>query len=84
MTDATTSPLPGFLTSIVASVARHGLTTAAGALVSFGVFKATQTSEFIDLGVSVALWGAAMWWSGLQKKNAIAAASPSDPNEAPH
>lgn len=60
---------PSFITSMVASVARHGLTTAAGALVSFGVFKATQTSEFVDLGVSVALWGLAMWWSSIQKKN---------------
>lgn len=67
------SPLPGFLSSMVASVARHGLTTAAGALVSFGVFRATQTSEFVDLGVSVVLWGAAMVWSSIQKKNAVKA-----------
>jgi hypothetical protein len=69
VTDIAEQP-PSFLQSIVASMARHGLTSAAGALVTFGVFKATQTSEFVDLGVSVALWGFAMWWSAIQKKNA--------------
>lgn len=75
MTDTTVAKAPpSFLTSMVASIARHGLSTAAGGLVTFGVFKATQTSEFIDLGVSVVLWGFTLWWSGLQKKNVVAVA----------
>lgn len=63
---------PSFLTSMVASIARHILTTAAGGLVTFGVFKATQTSEFIDLGGAVVLWGFGLWWSSIQKKNVVA------------
>lgn len=66
---------PSFLAAIVASVARHILTTAAGGLVTFGVFQATQTSEFVDLGLSVVAWGFAIWWSSIQKKNIVAVAT---------
>ena len=68
-----TKPLPGFLSSMVASVARHGLTSAASALATFGVIQASQSSEFIDLGLSVVLWGAGLWWSAIQKKNVVKA-----------
>lgn len=76
MTDTTVAKAPPtFLTSMVASVARHGLSSAAGALVTFGVFKATQSSEFIDLGLSVVAWGFSLWWSSLQKRNVVAVAA---------
>lgn len=63
---------PSFLTSMVASIARHGLSSAAGALTTFGVIKATQSSEFVDLGLSVVAWAFTLWWSSIQKKNVVA------------
>lgn len=72
MTDFTPTPvqpLPGFLQTMLASAARGGIHNAAGALVAFGVFNATQTSKFEDLALSVVLWVGAMAWAYVQHKN---------------
>jgi len=68
MSDAPVSAPPSFLKAFVASIIRHSLTGAAGAMAAAGMIQKDQTSSFIEIGVSLGLWGFSLWWSALQKK----------------
>lgn len=84
MTDTTTSPLPSFLRMMIASVARHAITGLGAALAAHGLFTTqTQQGEFADLGLAVVLWGAGLWWSGIQKK-AVVSPQPNPAEDPPH
>lgn len=61
---------PSFITSMVASFARHAGTGIAGALVANGVLTNSQSTELIDLIGAFAVAGVSLWWSYIQKKNA--------------
>ena len=77
MTDFNPTPAgdtPSLVTQIVASVARHGLTAAAGALGTLGVLSTTQQTEFTDVGIALVTGLAAILWSYIQKRNVKKAA----------
>lgn len=67
MTDEPAAP-PNFIKAVVAGVVRHALTGAAGAMAAAGMIQTSQTSQFVDIAVSLALWGFGVWWSAIQKK----------------
>lgn len=69
MTDEPTAP-PAFIKSVVAGVVRHSITGAAGAMAAAGMIQTSQQSQFVDIAVSLALWGFGVWWSAIQKKKA--------------
>ena len=71
MTDQPVAP-PNFVKSVVAGVVRHALTGAAGAMAAAGMIQTSQESQFIDIAVSIALWGFGVWWSAIQKKKSHA------------
>lgn len=84
MSDTTTSPLPSFLRLMISSVARHAITGIGTVLVAHGLFvTSTQQSEFQDLALAAVLWGAGLWWSGMQKKATIDP-QPAAAEEPPH
>jgi len=61
---------PSFLTQALASLARHGLNAAAGALGAAGVLTGDQQSAFVTVGLAVVLWCGNYVWSVIQKRNA--------------
>lgn len=62
------TPPPSFVKAVVAGAVRHALTGAAGAMAAAGMIQTNQTTQFVDIAVSLALWGFGVWWSALQKK----------------
>lgn len=77
MSEKPTAP-PGFLKAVVGGIVRHSITGAAGAMAAAGMIQTSQEKSFVDIGVSIALWGFGVWWSAIQKKKAAGTASSSD------
>lgn len=63
-----------FFKNIVMSTVRHGLTTAAGFLVSQGLITGSQTNDLIGSGLFVAgiAWS---WWQKHNQQKALVAAA---------
>lgn len=61
---------PDLLVQGVGLVTRHGLTVLAGMLGEHGLLSTDQQTQFVSLGVSIALGAAALAWSYIQKRNA--------------
>lgn len=61
---------PDLFVQALAAAVRHLLTVAAGALGAEGVLSKDQQSQFVSLGVALALAAASYAWSVVQKRNA--------------
>lgn len=72
MTDFSPEPAPSppaFVTTTVQDVAQHLLTVAAGSLATWGAFQTPGAeTQFIAVGVSLALWGSGQLWSIIMHK----------------
>jgi hypothetical protein len=55
------------LAMVVGLVARHALTALAGTLVTLGLVDKSQSSNFVEIGVGIAIGGAAIAWSWWRK-----------------
>lgn len=67
MADNQEDALGGFWGPIVAGQVRHLLTVAAGMLVANGALQSSQESQFINIGVGLAMWLIVAGWSWWQK-----------------
>lgn len=65
MTDTLAAPpsAPPFLTTLIHDYAQKALTAAAVALAAHGAIQASQEDQFVQLGVSAALFGASCAWT---------------------
>lgn len=61
---------PDLVSMILGPVVRHGLTTAAGALVADGVIKDSDTQMYVGAGMAIAglVWS---WWQKRGQKLAV-------------
>lgn len=77
MTDTSSSPsVTSIAKPVIAGLARHAFTAAAGALASYGLIQTDQEAQFEDGGVAVVLFVAGATWSWFQKHQAAKAATP--------
>lgn len=60
---------PSVAVQVIAALARHILTAAAGALGTAGVLTTDQQTQFVSLGAALALGGVSYAWSVIQKRN---------------
>ena len=56
-----------FQQMVLGAVIRHGLTAAAGFLVTNGALSSTDSSKFIQMGTGIAMFLAGLAWSWWQK-----------------
>jgi hypothetical protein len=63
--DETTTEI---LKSTVAGLIRHGLTVAAGSLVTLGLLQSNDSANFVSIGSGLALGAVGIVWSWWQKK----------------
>jgi len=65
MTDTVAAPpgAPPFLTTLIHDYAQKALTAAAVALAAHGAIQASQEAQFVQLGVSAALFAASCAWT---------------------
>lgn len=56
------------LQAAIAGTIRHGLTIAAGSLVTVGLLSSTDSGNFIQIGSGLALGAIGLAWSWWQKK----------------
>lgn len=76
MTDTSSSPsVTSIAKPVIAGLARHAFTAAAGALASYGLIQPSQEVQFEDGGVAVVLFLAGVAWSWFQKHQAAKASS---------
>lgn len=62
------NPLGSLAQSTLTLILRHGLSAVAGALALHGILSKSQSAQFVDGGVAVAVWLFPVVWSYLQKK----------------
>lgn len=69
MTDfsPTTAQLPSLTATIVSFLSRDALKALAAAMVASGALIPSQVSPFISIGLGIAMWGATMAWSAIEK-----------------
>lgn len=71
MTDFDPKPTqPDLMVQALGLMTRHGLTVLAGVLGEHGLLSTDQQTQFVSIGVSIALGAAALAWSYVQKRNA--------------
>lgn len=63
-----TISVPALLVTLVHDYAQKALTTAAASLVTHGLITSDQTSEFVQLGVGVALFVVSCAWTYIAGK----------------
>lgn len=63
-----TDHLPPMIRWVVASVARHLLTSVGTLLGGVGAILPDQESQFVTVGLGIVLWGAGFAWSVAEKK----------------
>lgn len=71
MDDTTTQ----IIQTAIASAIRHGLTVAAGSLVTLGWIQSSQSANFVELMSGIVLGAIAYGWSLWQKKGQAAMAA---------
>jgi hypothetical protein len=59
---------PSFIVTTATSLARQGLTAAAGVLAAHSLLPQDQTSQFVQVGIAIALSALSLGWSILEKK----------------
>src|ERR1700691_5385952 len=62
----------GIIQTALAAAIRHGLTVAAGSLVTLGWIQGSQSASFVELGSGIVLGILAYLWSLWQKKGLVA------------
>jgi hypothetical protein len=62
------SPLPGLVSWVIASAARHALTGLGGVLVTAGAIQPVQQDQFVVMATGIAVWLAGLAWSAAEKK----------------
>jgi hypothetical protein len=70
MTDTSSTSPESIFKPVIAGLARHAFTAAAGALASYGLIQPDQMTQFEDGGVAVVLFLAGAAWSYWQKRQA--------------
>lgn len=67
--DQTTASLvPSLKDQIISAMARHLLTAVAGYLAAQGVLTSDKQEQFVTMGGAIAVWGAGVLLSCIQKK----------------
>lgn len=62
-----TVQLPSLVAQIVTALARKALTVASASLVTWGLLPEGQSTEFVSIGLGLALGAASLAWTALEK-----------------